>query len=119
MGIIFLASDLIVRWRERDEKHTDLCFVLFMLLLSATFMGTSAVASPISGQSINQSINQSTNQSTIVEAIKIAGGFDLTGGESSLDGPAANGAKLAVKEINESGGVHRATTGSDHTRRRL
>ena len=39
------------------------------------------------------------------EAIKIGGGFALTGAESSLDLPAANGAKLAVKEINAAGGV--------------
>ena len=37
--------------------------------------------------------------------IKIGGGFALTGEESSLDLPAANGAKLAVKEINAAGGV--------------
>jgi branched-chain amino acid transport system substrate-binding protein len=38
--------------------------------------------------------------------IKIGGGFALTGGESSLDLPAANGAKLAVKEINAAGGIN-------------
>src|SRR5512143_1839309 len=38
--------------------------------------------------------------------IKIGGGFALTGDESALDLPAANGAKLAVKEINASGGVN-------------
>jgi branched-chain amino acid transport system substrate-binding protein len=37
--------------------------------------------------------------------IKIGGGFALTGDESSLDLPAANGAKLAVEEINSAGGV--------------
>jgi branched-chain amino acid transport system substrate-binding protein len=37
--------------------------------------------------------------------IKIGGGFALTGDESSLDLPAANGAKLAVKQINAAGGV--------------
>ena len=37
--------------------------------------------------------------------IKIGGGFALTGGESALDLPAANGAKLAVDEINKAGGV--------------
>jgi branched-chain amino acid transport system substrate-binding protein len=37
--------------------------------------------------------------------IKIGGGFALTGAESSLDLPAANGAKLAAKEINAAGGV--------------
>ena len=38
--------------------------------------------------------------------IKIGGGFALTGDEASLDLPAANGAKLAVKEINAAGGVN-------------
>ncbi|MCZ7567671.1 MAG: ABC transporter substrate-binding protein [Ardenticatenaceae bacterium] len=37
--------------------------------------------------------------------IKIGGGFALTGDESALDLPAANGAKLAAKEINTAGGV--------------
>lgn len=39
------------------------------------------------------------------DKIKIGGGFALTGDESSLDAPAANGATLAVKEINAAGGV--------------
>jgi branched-chain amino acid transport system substrate-binding protein len=39
------------------------------------------------------------------DTIKIGGGFDLSGAESSLDLPAANGAQLAVKEINAAGGV--------------
>ena len=40
--------------------------------------------------------------------IKIGGGFALTGDESALDLPAANGAKLAVKQINAAGGVNGA-----------
>jgi branched-chain amino acid transport system substrate-binding protein len=43
--------------------------------------------------------------SSSAEKIKIGGGFALTGDEASLDVPAANGAKLAVKEINAAGGV--------------
>ena len=39
------------------------------------------------------------------DTIKIGGGFALTGDESSLDLPAANGAKLAADEINAAGGV--------------
>jgi branched-chain amino acid transport system substrate-binding protein len=39
------------------------------------------------------------------DKLKIGGGFALTGDESALDVPAANGAKLAVKEINDAGGV--------------
>lgn len=46
-----------------------------------------------------------TAPSTGGNTIKIGGGFALTGDESSLDLPAANGAKLAVKEINTAGGV--------------
>lgn len=39
------------------------------------------------------------------DTIKIGGGFDLSGTESSLDLPASNGAQLAIKEINAAGGV--------------
>src|SRR6266511_1083931 len=39
------------------------------------------------------------------DSIKVGGGFALTGDESALDLPAANGAKLAAKEINSGGGV--------------
>ena len=39
------------------------------------------------------------------DTIKIGGGFDLSGAESSLDLPASQGAHLAVKEINAAGGV--------------
>ena len=39
------------------------------------------------------------------DPIKVGGGFALTGAESALDLPAANGAQLAVKEINAAGGV--------------
>jgi len=43
--------------------------------------------------------------SRAADPIKVGGAFALTGDESSLDLPAANGAKLAVKEINAAGGV--------------
>jgi branched-chain amino acid transport system substrate-binding protein len=39
------------------------------------------------------------------DTIKIGGAFALTGDEASLDLPAANGAQLAVKEINANGGI--------------
>lgn len=60
------------------------CFVIAILLLSACGGGGGSSAQG---------------------PIKIGGGFALTGDESSLDLPAANGAKLAVKEINAAGGV--------------
>ncbi len=39
------------------------------------------------------------------EVIKIGGTYNLTGAMASLDVPASKGSKLAVKEINEAGGV--------------
>jgi branched-chain amino acid transport system substrate-binding protein len=39
------------------------------------------------------------------DTIKIGNAYNLTGGMSSLDVPASNGAKLAAKEINAAGGV--------------
>jgi branched-chain amino acid transport system substrate-binding protein len=39
------------------------------------------------------------------DAIKIAGLYNLTGGMSSIDAPALNGAKLKAKLINNAGGV--------------
>ncbi|RMD63697.1 MAG: amino acid ABC transporter substrate-binding protein [Alphaproteobacteria bacterium] len=39
------------------------------------------------------------------EPIKIGALYNLTGGLSSLDGPSLNGAKLAVKQVNEAGGL--------------
>jgi branched-chain amino acid transport system substrate-binding protein len=39
------------------------------------------------------------------EKVKIGAPFNLTGGLSSLDTPALNGAKLKAKEINDAGGI--------------
>jgi len=39
------------------------------------------------------------------DTIKIGALYNVTGEQASLDGPSLNGAKLAVKEINEAGGV--------------
>jgi branched-chain amino acid transport system substrate-binding protein len=51
------------------------------------------------------SMASSVNMSVTGEPVKVAGGFALTGNESSLDLPALNGAKLAMKEVNAAGGV--------------
>src|SRR5215216_1269976 len=39
------------------------------------------------------------------EPIKVGAPYNLTGGYASIDNPAANGSKLAIKQINEAGGV--------------
>jgi branched-chain amino acid transport system substrate-binding protein len=43
--------------------------------------------------------------STAAESIKLGALYNLTGGMSSIDAPALNGAKLKAKLINESGGL--------------
>src|SRR3954469_23999088 len=71
-------------------------------LVAACSSGTTATA-PAGGASAGTS-GAPAGPST-GGTIKIGGGFALTGDESALDLPAANGAKLAVKEINAAGGV--------------
>ncbi|HZT19354.1 MAG TPA: ABC transporter substrate-binding protein [Dongiaceae bacterium] len=47
----------------------------------------------------------SIRRAAAADAIKIGAPFNVTGGLSSLDAPALNGAKLKAKEINDAGGV--------------
>ena len=76
-------------------------FLLALLLL----LTSAAIGYAISANATQNTSLQQAAKMTSVGAIKIAGGFALTGGGSALDGPAANGALLAVKEINSKGGV--------------
>ncbi|MFL5726231.1 MAG: ABC transporter substrate-binding protein [Chloroflexota bacterium] len=69
-------------------KRTALAFASVIVLIAAC----SSTASPGAGGATG-------------DKIKIGGGFALTGDESALDLPAANGAKLAVKQVNAAGGV--------------
>jgi branched-chain amino acid transport system substrate-binding protein len=62
-------------------------------------------ASPGGGTATGQPTPTAAATGSTSGTIKIGGGFALTGDESALDLPAANGAKLAVKEINAAGGV--------------
>ncbi len=82
-------------------------------LVSAVFLiiGCAApTASPgggaATGQPTTAPIGTPSGAATAGGTIKIGGGFALTGEEASLDVPAANGAKLAVKQINAAGGVN-------------
>ena len=72
------------------------------MLLLLTFVAIGYAMSANVSQ--NTSLQQAAKM-TSVGTIKIAGGFALTGGGSALDGPAAKGAALALKEINAKGGV--------------
>ncbi len=44
--------------------------------------------------------------SALAGPIKIGGAFNLTGGQASVDGPAKNGAQLALNAINAAGGIN-------------
>ena len=70
--------------------------------------GASSAASPAGSASASAAASESASGSAAAGGgtIKLGGGFALTGDESALDLPAANGAKLAVKEINAAGGVN-------------
>ena len=49
--------------------------------------------------------SSSAPQGSEAETIKIGGNFELTGGVAEFGKKGENGAKLAIKEINEAGGV--------------
>jgi len=77
--------------------------------LASTLVLMAACAAPPASQSPASSAGSNATAAPAAPAsggIKIGGGFALTGDESSLDLPAANGAKLAAKEINAAGGVN-------------
>jgi branched-chain amino acid transport system substrate-binding protein len=75
--------------------NTKALMLVLLLIVSLLFSACVAPTAPAS----------SGSSAATSGTIKIGGGFALTGDESSLDLPAANGAKLAAKEINAAGGV--------------
>lgn len=78
---------------------------LFAVLLLAACGGDGEKSS----SSQTSAADQPVAEQPAVEPIRIGGGFALTGDESNLDLPAANGAKLAIKEINAAGGINGLT----------
>jgi branched-chain amino acid transport system substrate-binding protein len=81
-----------------------------VLALVAACTGSTATSSPSAPATSPSASAPATSGSPAASpssggTIKIGGGFALTGDESALDLPAANGAKLAVSEINAAGGV--------------
>lgn len=83
-----------------EQAYIPGSLLAFLLLLTSI-----AIVHGISANGSQNTSLQPAAQMPSVGAIKIAGGFALTGGESALDLPAANGAMLAAKEINARGGV--------------
>jgi branched-chain amino acid transport system substrate-binding protein len=82
-------------------RHALALVSAFVLIVSAC--SSSATPSPGAGGSPGPSLAASGG--SLGSSFKLGGGFALTGDESALDLPAANGAKLAVKQINATGGV--------------
>jgi branched-chain amino acid transport system substrate-binding protein len=74
---------------------------IFLIAACSTPAGT-----PAGGGSTEQPSAGAGGSPAAGGTIKIGGGFALTGDESALDLPAANGAKLAVKQLNAAGGVN-------------
>jgi branched-chain amino acid transport system substrate-binding protein len=83
-------------------NRTAIALASALVLVAAC---SSPTASPGGGGATSQPTTAGGTQAA-GGTIKIGGGFALTGAESSLDLPAANGAKLAVKQINAAGGVN-------------
>jgi branched-chain amino acid transport system substrate-binding protein len=76
-----------------------------LLLVAACTTPAASPGAP-TGQATTTPVGTPAGTTAAGGTIKIGGGFALTGEEASLDVPAANGAKLAVKQINAAGGVN-------------
>jgi branched-chain amino acid transport system substrate-binding protein len=89
-------------------KPRFLLIVFITALLLAACGGTAPAAQPTAAPADTGAPAATAGGGTAAsgESIKVGGGFALTGDESALDLPAANGAKLAVQEINSAGGVN-------------
>jgi branched-chain amino acid transport system substrate-binding protein len=74
-----------------------------ILFVAAACSTPAASSAPSTGTSATEP--PAASGGTTGGTIKIGGGFALTGDESALDLPAANGAKLAAKQLNAAGGV--------------
>jgi branched-chain amino acid transport system substrate-binding protein len=80
--------------------------IVLVAACSTTTPGSSGATSAPASAGASPSAAASGSAAGGGEPIKIGGGFALTGDEAPLDLPAANGAKLAVKQINAAGGVN-------------
>ena len=90
-------------------RHVLALASAIVLVAACSTTGSSSAPSQsaeASAPAASESAGASASQAGSGEPIKIGGGFALTGDESALDLPAANGAKLAVKQINAAGGVN-------------
>jgi branched-chain amino acid transport system substrate-binding protein len=81
--------------------------IVLVAACSSSSGGASSAPSPAESTAASPAASEAASGSAAAGGtIKLGGGFALTGDESALDLPAANGAKLAVKQINAAGGVN-------------
>jgi len=81
--------------------------IVLVAACSPSSGGASSAPSPAESTAASPAASEAASGSAAAGGtIKLGGGFALTGDESALDLPAANGAKLAVKQINAAGGVN-------------
>lgn len=74
-------------------------------LLIGALVGFLTLSVSLTGCGNKETSSSSSGGGSQGDTIKIGALFNLSGDQSSLDTPALNGAKLAVKEINAKGGV--------------
>lgn len=87
-------------------KTIPILMITLMLVLAFPSSGDDDITFvPVSDSKNGSSVLEPFGNVSGGEPIRIAGCFAMTGDMSSLDLPAAKGAELAAKEINESGGV--------------
>jgi branched-chain amino acid transport system substrate-binding protein len=81
--------------------------IVLVAACSSSSGGATSAPSPAESTAASPAASEAARGSAAAGGtIKLGGGFALTGDESALDLPAANGAKLAVKQINAAGGVN-------------
>jgi len=88
-------------------KRSSLVTLLIVIVLLASACGPAATPTPVppTATPLPPTKAPEATKPPAAEPIKIGAIYNLTGAQASLDAPSANGAKLAVKEINEAGGV--------------
>ena len=93
------VSEIVVRTLTGEYDRRGLIRRAMALGLAAPLVAAMLEAAPAAAQ------EASPAAAPTGDPIKIGSPYNLTGGYASIDNPAANGSKLAVKEINEAGGV--------------
>jgi branched-chain amino acid transport system substrate-binding protein len=93
---------MFIQYRRRLMKKMLVSMFLIAALLASCAPAPTAAPST---QAPAPATTEAAAPAASGEPIKIGGTYNLTGDMASLDVPAANGSKLAVKEINAAGGV--------------